>query len=80
MTRNEYLQMCQKASVLPEGVLGIKKDVPDELKVRYNNNIYYPLAYMLSFDLKGNATHHCVLHAIESNSTDLALLSDIDAY
>ena len=48
--RREYLEMCQKVSVLPSGVFGIKQNVPDDLKVVHNGIAYYPISYKLSFD------------------------------
>ena len=54
MQRTEYLELCQKVSVLKNGICGIKENVTDELKVIYNGIAYYPVAYELSFDDKGN--------------------------
>ena len=66
--RNEFLQMCQKVSVLKNGVCGIKENVPDELKVIYNGIAYYPVSYELSFDDKGNVRHTAILHDLKANS------------
>ena len=60
--------MCQKVSVLKNGVCGIKENVPDELTVVYNGIKYYPVAYELSFDDKGNARHTAILHDLKANS------------
>ena len=68
MDRNIFLQMCQKVSVLKNGVCGIKENVPDELMVVYNGINYYPVAYELSFDDKGNARHTAILHDLKANS------------
>lgn len=68
MDRKLYLELCQKVSVLKNGVCGIKENVPDELMVVYNGINYYPVAYELSFDDKGNARHTAILHDLNANS------------
>ena len=65
--RNEFLQMCQKVSVLKNGICGIKENVPDELIVVHNGIKYYPVAYELSFD-KGQPIHTAILHDLKANS------------
>ena len=49
MNRNLYLQLCQRCSVMKSGVLGIKENIPDELKVVYKGVVYYPHADEMSF-------------------------------
>ena len=68
MQRDIFLQMCQKVSVLKNGICGIKENVPNELKVIYNGIKYYPVAYELSFDDKGNVRHTAILHDLNANS------------
>ena len=68
MQRTEYLELCQKVSVLKNGICGIKENVPDELTVVYNGIKYYPVAYELSFDDKGSVRHAAILHDLKSNS------------
>lgn len=68
MDRTEFLQMCQKLSMLKSGICGIKENVPDELKVIYNGIAYYPVSYELSFDDKGNVRHTAILHDLNANS------------
>lgn len=77
MERAEYLQMCQKCSVLKSGILGIKEDVPDDLKAIYNGTIYYPIAYELSFK-NGETQHTAILHDLKANSVTHAELSKVD--
>ena len=67
MDRTVFLQMCQKVSVLKNGICGIKENVPDELKVIYNGIAYYPVSYELSFD-NGKPTHTAILHDLKANS------------
>jgi hypothetical protein len=68
MDRKLYLELCQKVSVLKDGILGIKENVPDELKVIHNGIVYYPVAYVLAFDEKGNPQHDVILHDLQANS------------
>ena len=68
MDRKLYLELCQKVSVLKNGICGIKENVPDELTVVYNDIKYYPVAYELSFDDKGNIRHTAILHDLKANS------------
>ena len=68
MDRKLYLELCQKVSVLKNGICGIKENVPDELKVIYNGIAYYPVSYELSFDDKGNVRHTAILHDLSANS------------
>ena len=43
MDRTEYLQLCQKVSMLKSGICGIKQNVPPELLVKHNEIVYYPV-------------------------------------
>lgn len=76
MDRTEFLQMCQKTSLLKSGVCGIKKDVPNELIVKFGNFRYYPVAYRLSFD-NGEPVHTAILHDLRSNSIIRVNLKDV---
>lgn len=67
MDRLKFLNICQKVSLLKNGICGTKENVPDELKVVFNGIVYYPIAYELSFD-KGNTVHKAILHDLKSNS------------
>ncbi len=78
MDRKIFLELCQKVSCLPDGVLGIKKDVPEELTVIVDGMRYYPVAYELSFD-KGIAVHKGILHDVKANSLKTELLERIKA-
>ena len=80
MKRTEYLELCQKVSVLKNGICGIKENVPDELKVIYNGIIYYPVSYELSFDDKGNVRHTAILHDLYANSITSADLGKVIKY
>jgi hypothetical protein len=77
--RTEFLQMCQKVSFLQEGIFKIKQNVPDELKLIYNNHTYYPEGYKISFS-KGTPLHYAILHDITTNSITYAELEKVDKY
>lgn len=77
--RTTFLQMCQKCSVLPSGICGIKENVPDELKVVHNGIVYYPVSYELSFN-NGQPTHTAILHDLKANSTTYANLERVAKY
>ena len=79
MDRTEFLKMCQKVSMLKSVILGIKENVPDELKVVHNSIIYYPVAYELSFD-KGQPKHTAILHDLQANSITKCDLERVAKY
>ena len=79
MDRKLYLELCQKVSVLKNGVCGIKENVPDDLKVVHNGVVYYPVAYELSFD-KGQPKHTAILHDLSANSVTHADLERVRKY
>ena len=68
MDRKIFLDLCQKYAVLSphintaEGV-----DIPEDMLVRYENFIYYPVAYKLMFDEKGEPMHAAVLKERNAN-------------
>lgn len=78
--RKLYLELCQRVSVLKNGVCGIKENVPNELTVVYNGIRYYPVAYELSFDDNGNARHTAILHDLNANSIMNANLEKVIKY
>lgn len=67
MDRKLYLELCQKTSMLKNGVCGIKENVPNNLKVICDGIIYYPISYELSFN-NGQPTHTAILHDLYANS------------
>ena len=79
MDRTEFLQMCQRVSILENGICGIKKDVPDELKVVDNGILYYPVAYELGFE-KGKPVHLAILHDLKTNSKTYVYLERVVKY
>ena len=79
MQRTEYLELCQKVSVLPDRICGIKDKVPVELLVVYNDITYYPEKYTLSFD-KGQPIHTAILHDLYANAITEANLERVKKY
>ena len=79
MQRTEYLELCQKVSVLPERICGIKDKVPVELLVIYKGITYYPEKYTLSFD-KGQPIHTAILHDLYANAITEAKLERVKRY
>ena len=80
MDRKLYIELCQKVSVLKNGICGIKENVPNELMVVYNGIKYYPVAYELSFDDKGNVIHKAILHDLMANSITYTDLERVQKY
>lgn len=80
MDRKLYIELCQKVSVLKNGICGIKENVPNELMVVHNGITYYPVVYQLSFDNKGNVRHTAILHALKANSITNADLKRVTKY
>lgn len=68
LQRDNFLKLCQQCAVLPERICGVKKNVPLDLTVTYDNKKYYPVGYKITFDLKGNPHHTAILHDLYSNS------------
>ena len=72
--------MCQKVAVLPSGVLGIKQNVPNDLKVVYDGIVYYPLSLDISFDKDGKVINTAILHSLTANSVIERNLKDVSVY
>ena len=79
MQRDIFLQMCQKVSVLKNGVCGIKENVPNDLTVVYNGIKYYPVAYELAFE-NGKPIHLAILHDLKANSKTYVYLERVVKY
>lgn len=79
MDRKLYLEVCQKVSILNNGVCNIKENVPDEFKVVYNGIVYYPMAYELHFN-NGETQHTAILHDLKANSITRAELERVSKY
>ena len=69
--------MCQKVSVLPSGVLGIKQNISDDLKVIYDGVAYYPMSINIGFDNYGKVINTAIIHSLKANSTLSVNLKDV---
>ena len=65
--RKEFLQICQRVSVLPETTMHIKTEIPPELTVLYEGIQFYPIGYEISFK-SGNPQHTAILHDMKAHS------------
>lgn len=79
MERKEYLERCQRCATLPKGAYSLGKDIPDDIKVVCGESEYSPWAYMLTFDVNGNAIHTAMVHDINTNLVLFKELSEIKA-
>lgn len=79
MDRKLYLELCQKVSILNNGVCNIKENVPKEFKVVYNDIVYYPVAYELSFE-NGQTIHKAILHDLKANAIIECNLERVEKY
>lgn len=66
MERNEFLKVCQKVSMLPDGVMHTKKWVRKNLKVTYEDNEYYPEYLEIRFK-NGTPQNIAVIHELKAN-------------
>lgn len=66
MERNDFLKMCQRVSMLPDGVMHTKKNVPKALLVEYENHQYYPEYLEIKFD-NGKVRNIAILHELNTN-------------
>ena len=73
MDRTEYLQMCQRCSVLDFF------DIPEDLLVCCNGIKYIPLGYEMKFK-KGQPMNDAILKDIKANSVVYADLGKVDKY
>lgn len=77
MERNEFLKMCQRVSMLPDGVMHTKKNVSEELRVVFDGAEYYPEYLEIKFD-EGKARNMAVLHELEANCRMCVLLDLVE--
>ena len=78
MERKKYLEMCREVATLKGGLLAIKENVPDRLRVVYGGIEYYPVKYELGFDNTGKPTHTAVIHDMRANAWIYAELSKVE--
>lgn len=66
MQRNDFLKMCQRVSMLPDGVMNTKKSVPKELRVVFDEKEYYPEYLEVKFK-EGVTQNIAVIHELKAN-------------
>ena len=79
MDRKEFLQICQKVSVLPETTMHIKTAIPPELTVLYEGIQFYPIGYEMTFK-QGISQHTAILHDMKSNNIVKVKLERVERY
>lgn len=76
MERNDYLKLCQKVSVLPDGIMHTKRNVPKDLLVEHNDHQYYPEYLEIKFD-NGQVRNIAVIHELQANCRMCVSLEDV---
>lgn len=79
MDRKEFLQICQRVSVLLETTMHIKTAIPPELTVLYEGIQFYPVGYEMSFK-QGISQHTAILHDMKSNNIVKVKLERVERY
>lgn len=79
MDRKDFLQICQKVSVLPETTMHIKAAMPTELTVLYEGIQFYPVGYEMTFK-QGISQHTAILHDMKSHSVSYVDLSKVEKF
>lgn len=77
--RKEFLQICQKVSVLPETTMHIKTAIPPELTVLYEGIQFYPVGYEMTFK-QGISQHTAILHDMKAHSVYYVDLSRVEKF
>lgn len=77
--RKEFLQICQKVSVLPETTMHIKTEIPPELTVMCEGIQFYPTGYEMTFK-QGISQHTAILHDMKAHSVTYADLEKVERY
>lgn len=73
MDRNEYLKLCQKASMHTSKSM----QIPSNLLVKCENIVYCPYGYEMTFD-KGITRNTAILHDLRANAIIYADLERIE--
>ena len=76
MERTDFLKLAHRVSQYDNGVLDIKKNIPQELLVKYNDGVYYPTGYEMKFR-NGETLHLAILHELCTNSVVYAPLDKV---
>lgn len=78
--RSKYLNMCRECAMLKEkGLYGVRKNVPERLRVVWRGVEHYPVSYELAFWDDGSINHIAVIHDLKANSICHVPLKDVYA-
>ena len=77
--RKEFLQLCQRVSVLPETTMHIKTAIPPELTVLYEGIQFYPVGYEMTYK-QGISQHTAILHDMKVNNIVKVKLERVKKY
>ena len=78
MDRTKYLNMCRDCALIRNrGLYGIRLNVPDRLRVIWQNREYYPQSYELRFHDDGTVNHIAILHDLKANSISHVPLAEV---
>lgn len=73
MDRTEYLQVCQKCSVIDFS------KIPEDLLVSFEGVKYVPYGYEIKFK-EGKPVHNAILRDVNVHSVVYVALSKVDKY
>ena len=79
MDRKEFLQICQRVSVLPETTMHVKTAIPPELTVLYEGIQFYPVGYEMTYK-QGISQHTAILHDMKVNNIVKVKLERVKKY
>ena len=79
MDRKEFLQLCQRVSVLPGTTMHIKTAILPELTVLYEGIQFYPVGYEMTYK-QGISQHTAILHDMKSNNIVKVKLERVERY
>ena len=67
MDRKQFLEICQRVSVLPDDVSGVKRNITPDLIVNFDCMRFYPVGYQITFN-QGKIKHTAILHDLRCAS------------
>ena len=72
MERNEYILLCQKASIIQD------KQQKEKYSVLLNGIEYFPYCYAMMFDKKGSALNVAILQDKKTDSIATCLIEQVE--
>lgn len=67
MDRKQFLELCQRVSVLSDDVSGVKRNITPDLIVNFDCMRFYPVGYQITFN-QGKIKHTAILHDLRCAS------------